>query len=85
MKKGNGMLLIICGAVLTALTGIIIAIGVIQAIEMSQYREIGMNVPVIALVALVLIAGVAALIAGIRKMKAAKQNGSEVRGNGSRK
>lgn len=73
MKKRNGLLLTICGAVIMLLSGIFIAIGVIEATLRSEYQQIGMNTPVVILAALVFIAGAAALIIGLRKMKTAKE------------
>jgi uncharacterized membrane protein len=72
MKKRNGLILAIYGAAATLLSAVFIIIGVLDAIETSQYRDIGMNTPVVILAALVFIGGVIALVMGLKKSKAEK-------------
>jgi NADH:ubiquinone oxidoreductase subunit 6 (subunit J) len=72
MEKKKGLILTICGAVAILLSGIIIVIGILDAVERSQYQNTAMNTPVVVVVALVFIAGAVALVMGIKKMKPAK-------------
>ena len=71
MKK-NAHILTICGAVVAVLSGLFIAYGIFDAIERSQYQDIGMNTPVVVIAALIFIAGVAMFVIGLKKMKSAK-------------
>jgi hypothetical protein len=72
MKKKKALVIAICGAVAAILSAIVIVIGILDAVERSQYREMGMNTPMVILLSLIFIAGVTALIVGLRKMKSAK-------------
>lgn len=71
MKK-NAHILTVCGAIAAVLSGLFIAYGIYDAIERSQYQNIGMNAPVIVIAALVFIAGVAMFVIGLKKMKSEK-------------
>ena len=72
MKKRSALILTVGGGIAVLASVVLVIIGVMEAAERSEYRNIGMNTPVIVLVALVFIAGAAAFIAGVRKMKQAK-------------
>ena len=72
MEKKKARILTICGAAAAILSGIFIAIGVIDAMARSEYQNVGMNTPVVIIVALIFIAGAAALIIGLKKMKSYK-------------
>ena len=72
MEKKKAKTLTICGAIAAVLSGLFIAYGIFDAIERSEYQNVGMNTPIIILAALVFIAGVAALVIGLKKMKSAK-------------
>ena len=73
MEKKKARILTICGAVATLLSGILITVGILDAIERSEYQNIGMNTPVVIITALIFIASVAALVIGLMKMRSAKQ------------
>lgn len=72
MEKKKARILRICGAVAAVLSAVVIIIGIIDASEMSQYREVGMNTPVVILLGLVFLAGVTAFVVGLKKMKSAR-------------
>lgn len=70
MKKWRT--LTVSGAIVAALSGLFIVYGIFDAIKQSEYRDVGMNTPIIILAVLVFIAGVAALVIGLKKIKSAK-------------
>jgi uncharacterized integral membrane protein len=72
MEKKKALILTICGAVAILLSGVFIVIGILDAVERSQYQNTAMNTPVVVVLALVFIAGVVAFVIGIKKMKSAK-------------
>ena len=72
MKKRSALILTVGGGIAVLASVVLVIIGVMEAAERSEYRNIGTNTPAVVLVALVFIAGAAAFIAGVRKMKQAK-------------
>jgi hypothetical protein len=72
MEKKKARILTICGAVAAVLSAIVIVIGIIDAVARSEYQNVGMNTPVVIILGLVFIAGVAAFVVGLKKMKSAK-------------
>jgi hypothetical protein len=72
MEKKKARILTIYGAVAAVLSAIVIVIGIIDAVARSEYQNTGMNTPVVIILGVVFIAGVAAFVAGLKKMKAAK-------------
>jgi hypothetical protein len=72
MEKKKARILTICGAVAAVLSAVVIVIGILDAAAMSEYREVGMNTPVVIILGLVFLAGVAAFVIGLKKMKSAK-------------
>lgn len=72
MNKKKAMILSVSGAIMTLLSSVLIVIGILEAIESSQYRNVGLNIPMIILVGVLFIVGIIALIKGIREMKSAK-------------
>jgi hypothetical protein len=73
MKSKKVSVFLIAGGVITALCLCAIVLGAIDYIKQSQYRDLGLNVPGVALSALGLIAGIALIAVGIKK----KKSGSE--------
>jgi uncharacterized membrane protein YqjE len=65
--RKNGLILIVCGAVLALLGGGMIVLSVLAVAEQSQYRNVGYNTPMLVLFALALITGIALLVLGLRK------------------
>ncbi|MDR0356658.1 MAG: hypothetical protein LBJ64_13130 [Deltaproteobacteria bacterium] len=65
-------MLAIGGAVVAALSAVVIIIGVIDAVARSEYQNVGVNTPVVALLGLGFVAGAAAFVVGLKKMKSAK-------------
>lgn len=72
MEKKKARIIMICGAVVAVLSGLFIAYGIFDAVERSQYQDIGMNTPVVVIAALIFIAGAAMFVIGLRKMRSAK-------------
>lgn len=72
MKRKKAQILAICGAVIAVLSGLLIAYGIFEAVERSQYQNIGMNTPVVRITALACIAGAAMLVIGLQKMRPPK-------------
>jgi uncharacterized membrane protein (DUF4010 family) len=68
MEKKKARVMAICGAAVVLLSGIFIAVGIVDAIDRSEYQNVGMNTPVVILTAFVFIAGVTALLTGLKKM-----------------
>jgi cytochrome bd-type quinol oxidase subunit 2 len=72
MKKRNALVLTVCGGITVLASVVFIIIGVMEAVERSEYQNTAMNTPAVVLVAAVFIAGAAAFIIGVRKVKQAK-------------
>ena len=72
MKKQNALILTIVGAIVAVACLALIVVGILDWIDSSQYRDVGLNYPVFVLLAAGLIAGVIVTIVGIKKMKSAK-------------
>jgi hypothetical protein len=73
MEKKKARILTICGAVAAVLSAVVIVIGIIDMIERSQYQNVVANTPVVVVLGLVFIAGVAAFVIGLKKLKAKVQ------------
>lgn len=72
MNKKKAMMLSVSGAIMTLLSSILIVIGTLEAIESSQYQNIGLNIPMVILVGAIFIGGIVVLIKGIRELKSTK-------------
>jgi hypothetical protein len=51
---------------------VFIVIGILDAIKRSEYQNVGMNTPVVSIAVPGFMAGVAAFVIGLKKMKAVK-------------
>ncbi len=72
MEKKKWRSLRIGGAIISALSALFIIYGIFDAIKQSEYRNVGMNTPVIVMAILILIAGVVMFVVGSKNMKSAK-------------
>ena len=60
MGKKKWRTLTVGGAIAAVLSGVFIVYGIFDAIQRSQYQDIGMNTPAVVIAALIFIAGAAA-------------------------
>jgi hypothetical protein len=71
-QKKPGLIFTIGGAVAILLSGVLVVVGLLDAVERSRYQNMAMNTPVVIVLALVFLAGVVALVLGLKKMKSTK-------------
>jgi cytochrome bd-type quinol oxidase subunit 2 len=72
MKKRGALVLTVCGGIAVLASIVLVIVGVMDTVGRSEYQNMTMNTPVVVLIAAVFIAGVAAFIVGVRKMKQTK-------------